>query len=630
MWWNRTILICVCLVGPLEAETLTLPLERRPEWLRREGIVMAGSWEPLLFRVRRDGSSGYTPTVRQQADYLREHGPAMVDRLKDLGVNFVMMHCYKGAGLEAERESMNDAVRFARLCHGRGLRVGVYVYSGAFIWELFFKEMPEAEDWVVRDAKGDPLIYGGGRAKYRYYWNRCHPRAEAYYRKIVRFAVEEIQTDLVHFDNYSVGPGYDANSVDRFREYLRHTFAPRELRQMGVVDPATARPPGADSPDLVRYAWDEFRSRSLADSYHAMSRYARSLRPDVLIECNPGGIGPQIRPPKDHGRLLQGGEAFWDEGKRPGYREGRLESHVRTYKVARSMDNTAFCYTTTPLEMAESMAFNRDCLGAVCWFEYGKISRRPGTDEPMSAELAPFIRFFHDRRGLLRDADVVADVAVLRSFPSQVFADPRHSQLTAKVEDVLTSGRGCFQIIHAHQLDRLEPYRALVLAGCVALSNKEIDKIAAYVESGGRLLIIGPVATHDEWMRPRNDDAFAGRLPDSRVARVPENADPIAAIRRTLDGDLALSVEASPGLCTELTTQPGRRLVHLVNYRSDGPVENVTVGVRLPGGSRAKTVTLASPGRERDLEVPFEEESGVVTFTVPEVATYEIAVVGVQ
>ena len=81
----------------------------------------------------------------------------------------------------------------------------MYVYSGAFIWELFFKEVPEAEEWVVRDADGNPRIYGGGRATYRYFWNRNHPDAQAYYRQIVRFAVEEIKTDLVHFDNYNVG-----------------------------------------------------------------------------------------------------------------------------------------------------------------------------------------------------------------------------------------------------------------------------------------------------------------------------------------------------------------------------------------------------------------------------------------
>ncbi|HUT93923.1 MAG TPA: alpha-amylase family protein [Thermoguttaceae bacterium] len=625
---KRVVFVWLCLVGPVCAEPLTLPLDERPQWLRQEGIVMAGSWEPLLFRVRRDGGSGYTPTAEQRAAYEREHSPEMVARLKGLGVNFVMMHCYKGGGLEAERESMADAVRFSKLCHEAGLRVGVYVYSGAFIWELFFQEVPQAEDWVVRDEQGNPRMYGG-RAKYRYYWNRNHPDAQAYYRQIVRFAVEEIKTDLVHFDNYTVGPGYDRNSVDRFGRYLHSTFTPEELRQMGIAAQDTIRPPAAESPDLLRHAWSDFSCGSLAESYHGMSRYARSLRPDVLIECNPGGAGPWLRAPRDHGRLLRGGEAFWDEGRPPGYDSGKLQSRIRTYKVARCMDNTAFCYTTTPLEMAESMAFNRDCLGAVCWFEYDKIAKKPGIEEPMSPDLEPFIRFFHARRDLLSDPRGVADVAVLRSFPSQVFAGGQLAQLTSKVEETLIRDRVPFQIIHDHQLDRLTPYRALVLAGCVALSDEQIEKIKAYVASGGRVCVIGPVATHDRWMRPRKSPALE-ELPASRAVRVPESGDLLAAIRRACNDELSLSIEGPPGLCSELTEKSGRRIVHLVNYRSDEPARKVVARVRLPAGRRAKAVTLASPERERDTELPFEQASDVVTFTVPEVAVYEIAAVTME
>ena len=127
------------------ADPLTLPLDKRPAWLAEDGIVMAGSWEPLVFRVRRDGA-GYTPTPEQIAAYHREHGPEMVAKLKSLGVNFVMMHCYKGAGLVAEKESMADAVRFSKLCHDAGMRVGVYNFSGAFLWEPLFKENPQAKE----------------------------------------------------------------------------------------------------------------------------------------------------------------------------------------------------------------------------------------------------------------------------------------------------------------------------------------------------------------------------------------------------------------------------------------------------------------------------------------------------
>ncbi|MFQ6035496.1 MAG: hypothetical protein ACE5NM_06555 [Sedimentisphaerales bacterium] len=628
------ILLQLCLGLPLcgvrlaclvHAEPLTLPFGQRPAWLQRDGIVMAGSWEPLLFRVRRDGSNGYTPTTEQHNAYLREHSGEMIAQLKELGVNFVMMHCYKGAGLAAERQSMADAVKFARLCHDAGLRVGVYNYSGAFLWEPLFKEVPQARDWVLLDKNGKPRTYGS--ATYRYYWNRNHPDAQAFYRKIVSFAVNEIKADLLHFDNYSVGPGRDINSSQRFHQYLRDTFTSEQLKKAGVdhldvVQPAMTGP--ADS--LLRRAWLDFSCQSLADSYYEMSRYARTLRQDILIECNPGGPRNRIRPPVDHGRLLQGGEAFWDESRQPGYHNGKQYSRIRTYKVARRMNNIAFTYTTTPLAMAESMAFNRDCLGCICWFEYGKIVARPGSKDAVSAALAPFIRFFHSRRDLFRGACVVADVAVLRSFPSQVFADPKYAKLTYQVEQTLIDNNVCFQIVYNQHLDDLRRYRVLVLAGCVALSEKHIKQIEQYVNSGGRVCVIGPVATYDEWMQARAEPAFA-HLPESQIVQIPEKGDILGAIQEACDNELTLSVQAKPGLCTELTEQISRRLVHLVNYREDDPIRNISVSMRLPAGCHAKTVILASPERERDVELPFKAQCGRVEFTVPQVSIYEIAVI---
>ncbi len=630
----RPLLLLALLFLPSvgRAETLTLPQDKRPQWVQQDGIVMAGSWEPLLFRVRRDGSSGYEPTPQQRADYQQEHSPEMVQRLKQLGVNFVMMHCYKGAGLEAEKESMADAVRFARLCHDAGLRVGVYNYSGAFIWELFFKERPDAKDWVVLDHNHRPLTYG--TAKYRYRFNRNHPDAEAFYRGLVRFAVEDIKADLIHFDNYAVGPGWDANSVDRFRHYLAHTLSPEQLATLGLSDPTTAQPPAPGTTGLLRFAWDDFCSQSLADSYWAMCRYARTLRPDILVECNPGGVHSNIRPPVDHGQLLRGGEAFWDEGRPPELQGDKLTTRIRTYKVARAMQNIAFAYTRTPLEMAESMAFNLDCLGSICWFEYAHPSNYPGSKgTDINSKTAPYIRFFHQRRDLLRGTRVVADVAVLRSFPSQVFAPADNAALTDRVEQALIENRGCFQIIYDHQLADLNRYRALVLAGCVALSEEQIQQIRRYVDSGGRLCIIGPVATHDQWMDPRKSPGL-GTLPQERAVEIAADGNALNAIRRACDNRPSVEIASKPpagpiplGLCAELTDQPNRRLLHLVNYRKNTPVGQLEVTLRIPDQRQPTDVHLASPDHTEDLKIPFQQHADTIRFTIPSVHTYEIAVV---
>lgn len=605
-------------------EPLTLPRAQRPEWLRRDGIVMAGSWEPLLFRVRRDGAPNYTPTPEQRAAYAREHSPEMIARLKQLGVNFVMLHCYKGAGLVAEKESMADAVRFAKLCHDAGLRVGVYTFSGTLMWELFYQETPQAQDWLLWDPQGKPLPYG--KAGYRFYWDRNHRDAQAYLQRVVRFAVEDIHTDLVHFDNYVHGPGWDRNSQERFRRYLAEKFTAQERATMGAEPLDRAQPPTAASAPLLQYAWSDFRCASLADSYHDMIRYARTLRGDILMELNPGGVQPQLSGCVDHGRLLQGGEALWDEGRASGYAQGKLQSRIRTYKVARRMENSAFTYVLTPLEMAESMAFNLDCLGTLCWFEYDQIVNRPAAQEPVQSATAPFVQFYHQRHDLLRDAQVVADVALLRSFPTLAFLPPKQAALVGQVEQLLIDQRRAFQIIFDHQLDDLARYRLVLLPRCAALSDAQIAQLRRYVAAGGRICAVGPLATCDQWLRPRAKPALDD-LPARQLIRLPDVGDFATALGKTLDGLAVLDVQAPPGLCVELTDQPQRRMVHLVNYRSNASAENVAVRVRVPAGRQVDAVTLASPEHSDDQALAFEVRNGQVRFVVPQVGVYEIAVV---
>ncbi|MCX7885928.1 MAG: hypothetical protein N3B01_01545 [Verrucomicrobiae bacterium] len=608
---------------------LTLPRKERPEWVRRDGVVMAGSWEPLMFRVRRDGAEGYTPTAEQRAAYEREQSEEMISKLKSLGVNFVMIHCYKGAGLRAERDSMADAVKFAELCRRHGLHVGCYTYSGAFLWELFFKEMPQAKDWVVLNPDGSPVTYG--RASYRYYWNRNHPDAQEFYRNIVRFAVEEIRTDLVHFDNYHVGPGHDANSIVRFRDYLRRMFPASLLREHGITDVDSVLPPADRAcTNLLGRAWADFCCQSLADSFHAMTRYARSLRPDILMEINPGGVGAVARWAVDHGRLLRGGEAFWDEGRHPGFAKGQLTTRIRTFKAARSTGNMAFVYTINPLEAAESMAFNLDCLGCICWFEYGELYEYPGRKTLMSQALLPYVRFFRQRRDLFRNAEVVADVGVFRSWPSMQFGPRDTARLTGLVEELLITNRCPFQLVFDQQLDELSRWPVLVLAGCMALSDAQVTAIRRYVANGGRLCVIGPLATHDEWMLTRPKPALDD-LPADRVVRVDTRGDWLGAIRRACENKLSLAVGSnSPALCAELTGQPNRRMVHLVNYDPESPAMDVAVTVALPKGRTVTSVRLASPERNRDLPVEFIQQGDTAVFKVPGVGVYEIAVVDFQ
>ena len=653
--------------GPAVAN---LAQDRRPEWLRREGLVMAGSWEQMTFRVRRgrrgdtppeweaanDGRD-YRPTPQQVEAWRRERSDETIERLKRLGVNFVMIPAYKGAGMVAERNDMEDVVEWAGRCHKAGLHVGVYADSETLLWELFFKEKPEATDWLVRQQNGEPRLYSRSQP-FRYIYNRLHPDAHQYYLDVLRFAITEVEADLIHMDNYLRPPGTEACSARLFREYLHKTFSAEELAAMGAANlEAVAPAPTGPPDDMLRRAWLDFSCEFLAESYRRRCEFARSLRSDVLMECNPHGVLDRVYPPKDHFRLVRFGEAFWDEARGPdpsGLKGGELRTRIRSYKVARLLGNMVFCKSGTPLELAEAMAFNLDCLGCICFFEYGIIRRRPYTPEGVPPESMPMIRFYKERRDLFRDGRVVADVAVLRSFPSQAFGDAKTAVLANRVEQELIENRVPFQILGdrnllvaapathenarigahgAHMLQRktlkdLGRHAVLVLPGCPALSDEQIAQIRRYVAEGGRLCLFGPAATHDEWMRPREEPGL-GELPADRVVRADGSGDYLEAIRRACGRPFTLEVAGVEqiGLCAELIEQPGRRLVHLVNYRSDQPAENVALEIHLPPGRKATGVRLAGPHHADDLDLPFEQQGDVVHFRVPQVGIYEIAVV---
>ena len=80
-------------------------------------------------------------------------------------------------------------------------------------------------------------------------------------------------------------------------------------------------------------------------------------------------------------------------------------------------------------------------------------------------------------------------------------------------------------------------------------------------------------------------------------------------------------------VCALTCGSKSRRLVHLVNYRSDTPVANAALRLRLPPGKAAQAVRLLSPEHPQTLELPFVQQADSVSFQVPRIAVYEIAAV---
>jgi hypothetical protein len=609
---------------------LTLPRASRPAWLAEEGIVMAGDWEPFLFRLRRDNfqrqpaaDRGYAYTAEQLAAYRKEHSPQMLQELKALGVNFIMTHCYKGGGFQAERPSMEDAKKLSALAHRDGMHVGVYVSSGTNMIELIRKEHPESAEWELLDANGRPLTYGS--ATYRHFFDRNHPAWQAHLRPIIRYAVEEIKTDLLHFDNYIHGPGFDRNSMERFCEYLHAKYQPADF---GLADFSGVQPPKqpADNPKLYR-AWADFAAYSTAKSLYDMAVYARSLRPHILMELN-AGLDGRAGSPIDLGRILRYSEACWNEVRAPGVaRDGRLQTHIPAYKAAQAMDNTVFTYVTCPLEAAESLAYNTDCLGCIAWFEWGKIVNRPGSKQPIAADVLPYVRFFHQQRPYYRGARRIADIATLRSFASHVFAKGAYA-CSAAIEQKCIEAKVPWAAVYDHQLEHLDRFPCLSIVGAEALSASQVTLIGDYVKQGGGLIYSERSGMYDEDMRPRDGNPFQA-MKGKRVVNVAPDlsaAELARAISQACGRAPSLHVTAPRHVTAELCeqTHPKRRLVHLVNYRPDSPATDVKLSVSVPQGWKVRQVELLSPESPKARSLPVERTGNQVNATVPKLEVYAL------
>jgi hypothetical protein len=68
-------------------------------------------------------------------------------------------------------------------------------------------------------------------------------------------------------------------------------------------------------------------------------------------------------------------------------------------------------------------------------------------------------------------------------------------------------------------------------------------------------------------------------------------------------------------------------MVHLVNYRADTPVTNAIVHLAIPPGKSPTSVQLTSPEHQQIEIIAYQEQAGSLTFTVPKVNVYEVAVV---
>jgi hypothetical protein len=597
----------------------------RAGWLKNGLIDAGGTHEPYIFVVRRGGQR-----LDAYEQYERSQSEALIGRLKEQGVEVFHTHLYKGFGMAAEKPAMEETKHAAEIAHRLGLKVDTYIQWNTMMYETFFAEEPRAKDWVQRDQLGQPvLLTYGYQQSFRYRPCFAHQEYLDYLKRIVRYAVEEVKTDFIHFDNFDLNPEPDSchcpACVEGFRKFLKAKYSPEKRRErFGFENVDFVNPPQwnrQNRPEKMEVIfdpaiqeWVDYRCQLMADALRQMALYAKSLNPEVAIEINPHGITGGNRAWEnaiDHARLLKWTEVFWTEEENPpGYLgDGRLISKIRSFKLARAFDNILLTYISNdPVAMSECLAFNQT-LGYV-------------GEDPLLPDMLKYLAFYRRSRDLFLGTKDVATVALLRSYSSITYHHARAQLSAILVEQALIQSRIPFDLIFNEHLRDLSKYRVLVLPDSECLSDEQLSLIRRFVENGGGLVAIGLAGLYDEWRRLRiapglrglvdsqapardyEESVEAPKLPAGSAARkefgkgravyfpavefdgplpepepyftisnrfwkCPKNrAEIVEGIRWAANDDIPVDVTGPDFLVANLVDQPARqrRLLHLVNY----------------------------------------------------------------
>ena len=646
--------------------------QKRPAWWRNEGVTMAGDdWEALLPRLRAgswDQSQKHMSYEEKMVIWRREHSEEIARRLKEMGFNFIMMPLYKGGGLKAERISMEDAKRFSEICHRLGLRVGCYTASGTILYESMLAEDPDAKDWFTLDRNGHYVPYGP--LYFRRFANRSHPGFRNVMRELVRYAVQEVKVDLIHFDNYTVGPSYEPYSVQQFREYLRNKYSPEErVRRFGFsevaffVPPPAPPQPDAYNGDPLYRDFVDFRCEVMANLFRELGEYARSLNSEVVMECNPGGYRGELISSLgigtvDHTRLLQWGGAFWDEGYPSKLEDGLVSSRFRSMMLGRHFGNMVFLYTSDRVAMAESMAYNLQCIGCPAWVTGNEITPYLSAHNPKNFDphVLACIRFFQREQQYYRDTELIADIGVLNTYANTAYGPSIGRNRWAAVTQALYQGKVPFTLVPDRCPGDLKRFRVLVLADLALISDRLVEAIRSYVQQGGGLVMTGQATEFDENNHGRKQAGLADLFPEPladkalranpgkgravyipqivisekfRVGMLPENrAELLQAVRWVVGGPLQAEVRAPDTVTMSLYVQPGgRRLLHLVNYDGDHPVSDIEVTVQRPSEEGFTSVRFLSPDSDKTQTLTAEHAGRALHITVPHLEVYGLLVI---
>ena len=686
------------LAGAQSNDTLVLAQHDTPAWLQEDPFIQArGNVVSLMFIVRRGHGFSYFRNLQKRRGFaepsLEETWKLLfndesIAHEKTAGSTYWTTQLFQAFGLEAESEYTQYVKDLVPKLQQNGFRVGGYV-GGTIAYETFLLENPSTEDWFV------PLDYWGEVATYgkQYFRRRVwmhHPGYKEYIKKALRMGVEEFGMDMIHLDNISNHGKIPVFShplaIEAFRDYLRNKYTPGQLKErLGFSDPKYVLPPIApalgDQPffyDPLVMEWIDFRCQMVGDYINEMAGYARSLNKEVATDINIGTLSGSNRAWQKGLRLsllLPHTDVYIVEGNNGGQytEDGRLISNIRDYKIGRTYSNLVLNrmgspggIDYTPVTVPEQLAFNQHSMG-------------PASMKP---ENWKYIEFLREHFQHFLNTENIADVAILRSYPSMAYNNYSTHESTILFEQTLIQANIPFDIIFDEHLDDLSKYSVLVLANQESLSDSIVKQIKDFANNGGGVVATGLTSLFNDWRIRRPTfgliDLFKtdppppparGELPipleqvekrnhfgkgrvvyitsiepaidrsefanmSNKYWKLPKNWQQLKeAVKWAAGGELSLDLKAPPYVVAELLEQKelNELILHLVNFNVvvEPEVDKVQVDLNIPEGMDIKQVSMltATESGTQTKSLKFKMDKTRIHITVPKLNAYAMLII---
>jgi len=644
-----------------------------------KGIVWPNH-EDLAFLLRRGGNSD--DVVEH---YEAMHDPENIRRMAAAGIGYARIHFYKGLGLAYEAPEIDRTRRAVALMHQHGMKASLYMAGTMFV-ETFYREVPEAKAWEQRDQWGNWVPYTQTQT-WRHYACPNEPLYRAYLKRVLDIAVREIRADQIVFDNVMLQPEpkscHCARCIRAFHEFLRGRYPTKAAayRRFGLPDAEWVQAPEWDNPaapdsiavvdDPALQEWIRFRAESLAHHAGDLYDYVKSVNPAVSVGFNIKGLYSFNRTWLNAVyHPLFAGHCDFLTFDTSGYNAridsatGALVSQIRSYKMARRLGMGTEEGLGDELAAAVHMAFNYEKPIPGFGLQGG-----PFMSYNIFTPFMEFFRAYNDR--YCAGTDNVADVAVLRNWPSMAYSISANWIPATLAEQVLIQYKVPFDLLHEEQIGRIGRYQAVVLAGQNSLSDAQVSQLLEFVRNGGTLVLAGAAGEFNERRERRRRNLLLPARSEGkgRIVQIAAIV-PAAAARRSRAGDGELEITAGvaprnprfsppqwvlpdnhqeiyravlaalpqgPSLTTEapltmvaeLYRRPESRetILHCINFdrKTSAAAFSATVRKQFPGA--VKSVTCYSPDADDPAPVPFHESSGNVAFTVPPTRLYAMLVI---